>query len=812
MMLALAALATPALADPVGTAFTYQGRLKSAGAPANGDYAMVFTLWNDPTATAGANQVGSAIEFDGLGGNPAPVSVVDGLFTVTLDFGAVFTGNALWLEVEVAGTPLSPRSELTPAPHAAFSTAPWITAGTNIHYLMGNVGIGTSNPAARLQVDDGAIRVRNNADNKNWDLAYDATSNYFYVDEFGAARRFVIENGGNVGIGTTNPDRHLVVKSPISRNESTWIQIDSGGVSSQYSGLELMDRGAAKWEVGKTPSNEFYVEEPGVARRLTIQPGTGNFQLTNDASISGVDQIIGFNDLRLAADSTGGPDMVIQPSGNVGIGTTTPGNKLTVAGIIETTSGGIRFPDGSVQTTAGGGGGGGGSWASAGSNIHNLNAGNVGIGLSDPASKLEVNGGVRALGGAPDGDPGSVNVGYAFENSPNSGVFAPSAGQVSLFVQGARGMMITPTGFVPDPAVHLGIDSISDALIQTGRLNVRGLFGEFAGTAITASGGDGFPAIRVDTGGDDAVGIYVQGSLGANSVGVLATGDTGISGEGETYGVSGFSGDTGVNGTGAQIGVEGIGLGFGGSIGVRGEAPGVAIHGDGGIGVRATGHLYGIQAELPADPEIAVGHAIIAFVEDEVNDFAATFHGKVHVDGMLSKAGGTFKIDHPLDPENKTLSHSFVESPDMMNIYNGNAVTDRNGEAWVELPAYFDALNRDFRYQLTVVDTEQFAQARVFRKIEGNRFGIKTDRPGVEVSWQVTGVRQDPWAEQNRVQVEELKPEAQRGFYLNARAYGQPDEKALRHYTRSSLDALTNADAADADQARPGVATNAQPQ
>ena len=56
------------------------------------------------------------------------------------------------------------------------------------------------------------------------------------------------------------------------------------------------------------------------------------------------------------------------------------------------------------------------------------------------------------------------------------------------------------------------------------------------------------------------------------------------------------------------------------------------------------------------------------------------------VDGKLSKAGGSFKIDHPLDPANKYLYHSFVESPDMMNIYNGNATLDGNGEAVIQIP------------------------------------------------------------------------------------------------------------------------------
>jgi hypothetical protein len=157
--------------------------------------------------------------------------------------------------------------------------------------------------------------------------------------------------------------------------------------------------------------------------------------------------------------------------------------------------------------------------------------------------------------------------------------------------------------------------------------------------------------------------------------------------------------------------------------------------------------------------------------------WAAWFNGNVDVDGKLSKAGGSFKIDHPLDPANKYLYHSFVESPDMMNIYNGNVTTDAQGDAVVHLPDWFESLNRDFRYQLTVIG--QFAQAIVATEIAEGRFSIKTDKPNVKVSWQVTGIRQDAWANANRIPVEEEKPEVERGFYLHPELYGAPEEKGV---------------------------------
>ena len=132
-----------------------------------------------------------------------------------------------------------------------------------------------------------------------------------------------------------------------------------------------------------------------------------------------------------------------------------------------------------------------------------------------------------------------------------------------------------------------------------------------------------------------------------------------------------------------------------------------------------------------------------------------------------------FKIDHPLDPTNKYLLHSCVESNDQMNIYNGNVTTDAKGEAAIELPNWFEALNIDFRYQLTILGDE-FAQARVSKKINGNKFSIKTDKPNIEVSWQVTGVRNDAYAKAHPMKVEVEKPAHEKGTYTHPELYGLP--------------------------------------
>jgi hypothetical protein len=151
--------------------------------------------------------------------------------------------------------------------------------------------------------------------------------------------------------------------------------------------------------------------------------------------------------------------------------------------------------------------------------------------------------------------------------------------------------------------------------------------------------------------------------------------------------------------------------------------------------------------------------------------------GEVTVQGALHKAGGGFRIDHPLAPDEKYLSHSFVESPEMVNLYNGIAVTDENGQAQVSLPDYFEVLNRDHRFQLTTIG--QLAMATVEGEVRDNAFTIRTDKPGVTVSWQVTGVRQDSWAEAHRITVEEDKPSQENGSFLHPELFGQQADRAF---------------------------------
>ncbi len=265
----------------------------------------------------------------------------------------------------------------------------------------------------------------------------------------------------------------------------------------------------------------------------------------------------------------------------------------------------------------------------------------------------------------------------------------------------------------------------------------------------SASGVFGLYTILENAGAGSASGMQSLTSAGPTAPvvrGLYAQGRAdnatrfGVTGEALTFGVI----------TGTSVGVQGTGSGGTTNVGVEGAAGG-------------TGTKYGV----------------LGSASGAGTNFAGYFMGALHCTGTLTKGAGAFKIDHPVDPENKYLWHSFVESPDMMNIYNGNVVTDAGGRVTVELPSYFSALNRDFRYQLTVIG--QFAQAIVEREIEGNSFVIASDRPGVKVSWQVTGVRKDPYAEAHRIPVEENKSADERRRYLHPLELGKTQETGVAY-------------------------------
>jgi hypothetical protein len=413
------------------------------------------------------------------------------------------------------------------------------------------------------------------------------------------------------------------------------------------------------------------------------------------------------------------------------------------------------------------------------SSIFQKNA-NVGIGTTTPAAALDVSGkgDVRdTLTLFPKGtDPTLAVNGTAFKvDSKGKVTFVssqtfPGKGTVTSVAMSAPASDFSVTGSPVTKSGTLGLNwivaptssNIANAIVKRdseGSLSAGEIFATSNDFGVYATGANN--------------GIYgTTTNPAGNGVWGSNPNHTGVYGDG-AVGVWGHSG-TGYGVFGASFGTNAVADGVhgetnsGGASGVAGvnNAGGTGIYGVGGngvIGSSGSGGGVGVGAY-----NSSTGDAL--FAENQSGGFAAFFLGDVDVDGNLSKAGGSFKIDHPLDPANKYLYHSFVESPDMMDIYNGNVTTDGAGNAVVIMPDWFEALNRDFRYQLTVMGT--FAQAIVATKMANHSFTVKTDKPNVEVSWQLTGVRHDAWADAHRIPVEQMKAERERGFYMHPELFG----------------------------------------
>jgi hypothetical protein len=310
----------------------------------------------------------------------------------------------------------------------------------------------------------------------------------------------------------------------------------------------------------------------------------------------------------------------------------------------------------------------------------------------------------------------------------------------------------------------------------------------------------------------NSAGVWGQ-STNANGVVGYSTNNAGV------YGVTPSS-RPGVWGRNRSVfgpGVEGVAIGSGPEAGVRG------INwrgGDDGRGVYGTtGYGAGVGVEGRGFSGDGVwgtsvhGHGVTGLSEENIGVFghsarhigvfgrsgyngrgasgAGVFDGKVYIHGDLEVANGnkSFKIDHPLDPQNKYLVHNTVESSERKNVYDGVVQLDEDGTASVDLPEWFDALNGDFRYQLTAVGGAA-PNLHIAEEIYENRFRVGGGEGGMKVCWQVTGSRNDPWAEANPFEVEQEKPQEDRGRYLQPDLYDAPEEQSVLRELRQDEERL----------------------
>ena len=286
----------------------------------------------------------------------------------------------------------------------------------------------------------------------------------------------------------------------------------------------------------------------------------------------------------------------------------------------------------------------------------------------------------------------------------------------------------------------------------------KNLWINHTGASVLIGSTSSSPAARLDVTGNGFRAIYGSTTAGEAFYG-YSTGGHGIWGRSSSnlgvYALSDAPASAGLIGEGKYIGVQGSATG-------------------------TDANRQSVRGELPAN----------------TGGYAGIFvNGTTGVFGTLTKTAGAFLIDHPLEPSTKFLYHSFVESPDMKNIYDGVITTGADGLATVTMPGWFEALNMDFRYQLTVMG--QFAQAIILNEMAANKFEIKTDKPNVKVSWQVTGTRHDPYAVDNPIPVEKLKASNEVGKFIYPQGYGKSSAYLLdilkpSNLTNTAIAAPTN--------------------
>jgi hypothetical protein len=424
---------------------------------------------------------------------------------------------------------------------------------------------------------------------------------------------------------------------------------------------------------------------------------------------------------------------------------------------------------------AGGGGGGGGTitgvlTGSGSGLIGGGTSGTLNLSLTTACASKQVlqwNGSAWVCASAGTGTITGVTAGTDLTGGGTSGTVTlnldttkvPQLGAANLFTNNqsiagtSANFGLTVAAATYEGILLSGPEALVGAALEIQTTGTSGMYWQIMNTGKNASQGINKLNFRNDSVGIDAMTLLPNGEVGIgttapnNFAGWLTVNTPASAG-------------TNMNGIVAN-GASPSGEAAGGSGVIGSGGTGAAQDGDGGFftGGNSSSFGDGLQA-------IAGSGGI-----------AANFKGNVTITGSLSAGSKNFKIDHPLDPANKYLVHASVESSEMMNIYTGNVITDAQGEARVQLPEWFEALNTDFRYQLTVIG--QFAQAIVSSEVQNHEFAIRSSVPNVKVSWQITGIRQDAFAKANPMLVEEEKDSRLKGFYLHPEFYGAPAEKQI---------------------------------
>lgn len=394
------------------------------------------------------------------------------------------------------------------------------------------------------------------------------------------------------------------------------------------------------------------------------------------------------------------------------------------------------------------GGGGSQVLSKAGSTI-SLSGGGGSVNLlddnaSNEIQSLSLNGQNLSISGGntltlPSGG-GTLNDAYNFGGAGAGNTITATSGAVSVTTNSAGGV-----------AVYTASTNTGVGLIST-----------------TTNAANTFSAIQAQTNSNSASASAVVGSSSG-----LAWG---VSGQIETIGTA----EAAVHGNNLRTnGGHGVfGLGFNGVVGQTDHSTGIAVYGENFDVLTPLGNAIGVAGKGY--------YGVIG--EDRYNGTAGGAYG-IYSNGDLGATGvKTFRIDHPQDPENKFLRHFSIESDEVLNVYRGTVTFDANGEATIELPTYFSAINRNVSYQLTPIGA--YMPLYVKEKVNGNnQFVVAGGLAGKEVSWSIYAERNDLYLQKNphHRAVELEKRPQEKGKYLIPSLYDATEEKAIFGNTPSKV-------------------------
>ncbi|UCC29650.1 MAG: hypothetical protein JSU86_15775 [Phycisphaerales bacterium] len=671
--------------------------------------------------------------------------------------------------------------------------------GGDIHVGVNDVGAriistdAAGNLNLRPRVDGAGVFVRDGNTNKGIRL-YGGGMNVMQSVDLDGSSPFALAinpHGGNVGIGTATPGARLDVGAGdihLDANRELFFS-DNGQIRSandkhrilfrrDENRLELREYGTIIFSAGATAGDETasVVVRPsgnlgiGTLDPLTRQHIKGSHLslpavafMNEDLAIEDADAVLGLYS-NIGGDWGSALSLgEIDAGGNLA-------DKWTLARRTSNSPGGSALrltygPDANYATNT--------------TIMHFAPSGRVGIGTDDPDTVLHVRQGASPVG---------ISAG-TFECFNENGAGVVGHG-IAAAATGVRGVTESDEG----AGVH-GVNNSTEG----DTVGVLGEIGVAAELYSLAAGVRGRTAAGLSR-GFGVVGIQGPDPDLDNRP---ATG-AGVYGYGRVYGVIGHSGDGASN-----VGVSGITQCATGA-GVAGVADTLEGGNHGGSFLSHSAGGYGVHAEtastnviVPEGPagllaeggtairglsSVSGGNGVVGvangfnswgvYGESDIG-YAGRFEGEVLVNGDFNVTGGDkhFLIDHPLDPANKYLAHSCVESDERLNTYTGNATLDAAGEAWVQLPAWFEEINTNFRYQLTCIGG--FARVYIAQEVKDGQFKIAGGRANMKISWTVTAVRNDPYARNAAFVVERDKPEHERGYYLQPELYGHGKEKGM---------------------------------